>query len=158
MMLVIGVRSSWLTVDDEVALDPLQLAQPLHGRALVLEGEQQRALGVLALGDVLGGGEVAGQLAALAGDGGQRHPHRALLAVLAAEAPQLVARRPPRPRPGRCRRSSAAPAAARPGAAARSAGWNMSGQLADDLLGEVAEHRLGARVEQRDAAVRGRWR
>ncbi len=60
-MLVIGVRSSWLTVGHEVGLDPLELAEPVDRRPLVLEGGDQGPVRGLALGDVVGDAEVAGR-------------------------------------------------------------------------------------------------
>ena len=149
-----GDRRTQLVADrrDEVTLDPLELAQPLHGGALVLQGQQQRPLRVLALGHVLGRRQVAGQLAVLAGT--------------AVRVIRIVRSSPSLRRNRQSWLRSPAATEARQmseklGSARSREAWRRSssgriehvGQLADDLLGDVAEHRLRARVEQHDAAV-----
>ena len=53
-MLVIGVRSSWLTERDEGVLDLVDLLQPLHGATLGVERVDQGLAGGDLLGDVHG--------------------------------------------------------------------------------------------------------
>ena len=159
MMLLIGVRSSWLTVETKSSLTLVEVLEPGDDVALAAQRLDQDLLAAAGVGDVAGHEQVAEQVAEGVGDrvGGHRDLERRP-ARRAARSSRASRGRGLRPRGRRSPRRS------RCAAARDVAGEVLAGDELDQLAAggarrrSMPEHVLGAGVEQRDPAARGRCR
>ena len=151
-MLVIGVRSSWLTVEMKVSLTLVDLAQPLDGAALGLQRVDERVVGAHPVGDVLGGAHVAGDHAA-----GRRRSATASSSGCARCRPCAgTACRWPGVSGSASARATAVKSSATPSSSAfceiAAGGVEHGGELAEHVRLVVPQQPLGAGVEERDPA------